>query len=265
MIKMAKKPKIKDLLNEVKFKYVGLYNEVMMPEVDEIKELVIKGINNEVGKIYDLLDMMDINNYEELFADYEKICNSLAECKLDDIACDLFDDISILDKKRDALLLAFGDELYEVGANALKNYKIYIPQEKAQTTYKQVQFTFTQEFKRYWRMTMKDLVNEVNESFLLAQSLMLQEVRKLDSLHNKQQLNDTNVVELPTVNKVEYHKITDRKELMELAKNNGFELVRVCGSHHIYRDTNGKITVIPLHTTDIGKGLSHNIQKQILS
>lgn len=262
---MSKKPKAKDLLNEVKQDFVKRYNEIMVIEVDETKDLMVKGINNQVGKIYDLLDRIDITNYEEIFSDYENICESIAECDFNVLMCELFDDISLLNKKRDVLVNELSIALDSVAIKA-HQLGVYIPLEKVQTSYKQVQHTFIQEFKRYWRMSAVDLVEQVNESFLLAQSLMLQEVRKLDSLNSKQQqLDDTNVVELPIVNKVEYRKITDRKELMKLAQDNGYELVRICGSHHIFKDADGKVVVIPLHSTDIQKGLSHAIQKQVLN
>ena len=60
-----------------------------------------------------------------------------------------------------------------------------------------------------------------------------------------------------------YVKITDRHELEELALANGFRLKRVNGSHHIYENGEGRVTVIPMHNIDIQKGLSHAIQKQI--
>ena len=62
-----------------------------------------------------------------------------------------------------------------------------------------------------------------------------------------------------------YAKITDRHELEELALANGFRLKRITGSHHVYENAEGKVTVIPMHSTDIGLGLSHAIQKQILA
>ena len=61
-----------------------------------------------------------------------------------------------------------------------------------------------------------------------------------------------------------YAKITDRHELEELALANGFRLKRVTGSHHVYENAEGRVTVIPMHNIDIQKGLSHAIQKQIL-
>lgn len=62
-----------------------------------------------------------------------------------------------------------------------------------------------------------------------------------------------------------YTKIIDRHELEELALANGFRLKRITGSHHVYENAEGKVTVIPMHSTDIGLGLSHAIQKQILA
>lgn len=59
-------------------------------------------------------------------------------------------------------------------------------------------------------------------------------------------------------------KITDRKQLQQMARNNGFEFKSQCGSHRKYENSNGDIVVIPMHSYDIGKGLSHKIQKQIL-
>ncbi len=66
------------------------------------------------------------------------------------------------------------------------------------------------------------------------------------------------------VNEWEKRKITDRTELEEMAIANGFKLKRINGSHHIYENAEGKVTVIPFHSTDIGIGLSCAIQKQIL-
>ena len=62
-----------------------------------------------------------------------------------------------------------------------------------------------------------------------------------------------------------YVKITDRHELEELALANGFRLKRINGSHHIYENEDGRVTVIPMHSYDIGLGLSRAIQKQILA
>ena len=93
----------------------------------------------------------------------------------------------------------------------------------------------------------------------------------LDSI-NFYRDNYTVDVDAPKIEDIEveieregYEKITDRHELEELALANGFRLKRITGSHHVYENAEGKVTVIPMHSTDIGLGLSHAIQKQILA
>ena len=46
------------------------------------------------------------------------------------------------------------------------------------------------------------------------------------------------------------------KELIKILKSQGFEVVRIKGSHHILKNSSGKVTVIPLHSNEIiGPGL----------
>ena len=46
------------------------------------------------------------------------------------------------------------------------------------------------------------------------------------------------------------------KELIKILRSYGFEVVRVKGSHHILKNSGGKVTVIPVHSNEIiGQGL----------
>lgn len=46
------------------------------------------------------------------------------------------------------------------------------------------------------------------------------------------------------------------KELIKILKIQGFEVVRIKGSHHILKNSEGKVTVIPVHRNEvIGLGL----------
>lgn len=46
------------------------------------------------------------------------------------------------------------------------------------------------------------------------------------------------------------------KELVAALKKGGFEVVRVKGSHHFLRHTDGRTTVVPVHSGEtIGPGL----------
>jgi predicted RNA binding protein YcfA (HicA-like mRNA interferase family) len=53
------------------------------------------------------------------------------------------------------------------------------------------------------------------------------------------------------------------KEIAAILVDNGFELIRVKGSHYVYVNReNGKRTVIPMHNKDLKKGTLHGILKQ---
>lgn len=52
------------------------------------------------------------------------------------------------------------------------------------------------------------------------------------------------------------------KRLIRLLAEFGFEVVRIRGSHHFLRDSDGRTTVVPVHRNeDIGKGLLRKILK----
>ena len=51
------------------------------------------------------------------------------------------------------------------------------------------------------------------------------------------------------------------KALLKQLKKNGWNLVRVNGSHHILQK-NGKTIVLPIHGKDIPTGLLHTILKE---
>lgn len=51
------------------------------------------------------------------------------------------------------------------------------------------------------------------------------------------------------------------RELVHILKQDGWEIVRVKGSHYVMRKGN-QTEVIPVHNTDIPKGLLHSILKR---
>ena len=54
----------------------------------------------------------------------------------------------------------------------------------------------------------------------------------------------------------------DGRKLIKIIKKFGFEIVRVKGSHHFLKHSDGRATVIPVHGKEsIGIGLFHKILK----
>ncbi len=50
------------------------------------------------------------------------------------------------------------------------------------------------------------------------------------------------------------------KELIKILNGFGFEIIRIKGSHHFIRHSDGRSTVVPIHGKEtIGAGLFHKI------
>ena len=252
------KPKAKDLLSNLQKECVGIYGELVMQYVDDAKEVVVHGMSRKIDRIVGLIDLLensvDSKYVESIFDEYTEICESIESVDLAVLFADIFDDLAEFDfdAKRNAVFDYFVNTVQTIP---------FLTLQKVQIAYKQLQYTCNEEFKRYWRMAIKQLVDDVNEKFLYTQSLMLQQLQRIQVVEHEVEV----VSEEEDVTVVKYKKITDRKELEQLARNNGFELKRQTGSHRIYENENGKVTVIADHTYDIGKGMSHKIQKQILN
>ena len=54
----------------------------------------------------------------------------------------------------------------------------------------------------------------------------------------------------------------DGRKLIKILRKTGFEVIRIKGSHHFLRHSDGRATVIPVHAKEnIGIGLFHKILK----
>lgn len=252
------KPKAKDLLSNLQKECVGIYGELVMQYVDDAKEVVVRGMNRKIDRIVGLIDLLkdnvDSKYVDSIFDEYVEICESIESVDLAVLFGNIFDDLAEFDfdAKRNAVFNYFVDTVQTIP---------FLTLQKVQIAYKQLQYTCNEEFKRYWRMSIKQLVDDVNEQFLYTQSLMLKQLQRIQIVEHEVEV----VSEEEDVTVVKYKKITDREQLQQLARNNGFEFKSQKGSHRKYEDANGKVVVVPIHSCDIGKGLSHEIQKQILN
>ena len=252
------KPKAKDLLSNLQKECVGIYGELVMQYVDEAKEVVVHGMSRKIDRIVELIDLLEDNvdskYVDSIFDTYVGVCEIIENIDLAVLFADIFDDLADdFDDKRNAVFDYFVNTVQTIP---------FLTLQKVQIAYKQLQFTCNEEFKRYWRMSIKQLVDDVNEQFLYVQSLMLQKLQSIKVVVQEHEVEVVSQEEDVTV--VKYKKITNREQLQQLARNNGYEFKSQKGSHRKYEDANGKVVVVPIHSCNIGKGLSHEIQKQIL-
>ena len=57
--------------------------------------------------------------------------------------------------------------------------------------------------------------------------------------------------------------IITSKDMVKILKKLGFEEIRQRGSYKIFRHKNGRITVVPFHGEDLGRGLIRKILNDI--
>lgn len=53
----------------------------------------------------------------------------------------------------------------------------------------------------------------------------------------------------------------DSAELIKRLEEAGYELIRVRGSHHVFKHPDGRTEVVPHPRKDLGKGLANKIMK----
>ena len=57
----------------------------------------------------------------------------------------------------------------------------------------------------------------------------------------------------------------NRKQLFDMAKQEGYTLKRCKGSHYIYENEEGMILVIPFHSHEVTTGMIRRVERDIES
>ena len=57
----------------------------------------------------------------------------------------------------------------------------------------------------------------------------------------------------------------NRKQLFDMAKQEGYTLKRTKGSHYIYENEEGMILVIPFHSHEVTTGMIRRVERDIES
>ena len=132
-----------------------------------------------------------------------------------------------------------------------------IPQRRGQMEINKAYHSFLSKTTRFANMTLNELANELrNEIMYHVESV-------LDYMESDKIIYDEDEQEENNQQKSSLVKMTELRQVIDYVEGRGYEKVRSTGSHHIYRNEEGKTTVIPIHGKDFHKGLAYNIQKQV--
>ena len=237
--------KVNEQIEEVILLKTDLFRENVM----KYYQPILKDIENRVVEIYK----------------YPKMEFSKFEQKGDELAEIIYPLITELD-----------DKIYQLTKEVLKNKELShqtkeiidneliapliqmrIPQRRGQMEINKAYHSFLSKTTRFANMTLNELANE------LRCEIMYHVESVLDYMESDRIIYDEDEQEENNQQKSSLVKMTELRQVIDYVEGRGYEKVRSTGSHHIYRNEEGKTTVIPIHGKDFHKGLAYNIQKQV--
>jgi predicted RNA binding protein YcfA (HicA-like mRNA interferase family) len=234
----------------------------------EVETLVLKNIEDFNASAYEfytpiLNDMQNIVNevyshayiQEDMFEVYAqrliRYSVPLRPENRDDILLQLTE---IALKNNRQILVKILDKLFD------QLCELPIQQHRFKLEYKKLQNTAVAIQTRFFNMNYAELNKELNaiveyyHDSLIAYANTTRVIQKIEEIE---------VVDLEVANNNRLIKITELHDIIEFVESYGYKKVRQCGSHAIYKNNGGNITVIPVHDKTISKELAYGIQKQI--
>ena len=145
----------------------------------------------------------------------------------------------------------------------LKNLaSIGVDRNRASIEIQKANYRFTRNLKRFHDMKIQEVEQELVAVVMFGQECLLAYGRKcVDGFYDEDE--DIEVVDYETSN--QYIKMTSFDQVVDWIESQGYKLVRVAGSHHIYKKGSHSVPV-PLHKgKDFNKFLAYQIQKEVYS
>ena len=232
---------------------------------DECLELALENVKPMEKAVNILYDYIEENNFEAMSSDSFAIVANAFNSRVDYICSkELQSSIKkkIVDKLFSTIVKREAEQLMDKYAEAMSS--IPMSQDRLSKEIYKVEYSIRVRASKMMNIVLGDVFT-VFESY--AQTLCL----AMNEFMNKYVVDEdeeiVEIVEEMETKEDEVHimRITDRKELIELAQNNGYVFKSQRGSHMKFEDSNGKVVIVPIHGNDCGIGLSQAIQKQIFN
>ena len=259
---------INKMINKVNKDYMAkiesLSLEVGDELFDECLELALENVKPMEKAVNILYDYIEENNFEAMSSDSFAIVANAFNSRVDYICSkELQSSIKkkIVDKLFSTIVKREAEQLMDKYAEAMSS--IPMSQDRLSKEIYKIEYSIRVRALKMMNIVLGDVFT-VFESY--AQTLCL----AMNEFMNKYVVDeDEEIVEIeeiePREDEVHIMRITDRKELIELAQDNGYVFKSQRGSHMKFENEDGKVVIVPIHSNDCGIGLSHVIQKQIFN
>ena len=241
-------------------------------ECNKIQREIKKTVEERLVKCLDNLEIEVEKINQQFFGELDTMINRLFEYTEEER--DIAYEVHLIVKKmneetsqyKDIVMKTAEDSIRGVaqGFNAITYDRLVaylvmlgIDEHRIQLEYKRLSHSVTKMFTRFVNMNMKEIEVAYDNKIRHYRDMLLIIEDRLEEVE----------VEIETEVEVEVKKekvlrITNRRELEELVEAQGFEFQRQSGSHKVYANEFGNITVIPNHGKTVSTGVAYSVQKQ---
>lgn len=233
--------------------------ELILQDCESIGDMYFKQYQQAIDGIQQLIDelythiKMDDKQYEEYVYKFVDIVEEVRGTNRIKFINNILDTVNREHNAR-YMDLIFNFLVKKLANTGVDRNRVSIEIQKAN-------YRFTKNLKRFHDMKIKEVDQELIAVVMFGQECLLAYGRKcVDGYYDEEQQIE---VDLEVVDNNKLIKITELDEIIEFVESYGYKKVRQCGSHAIYKNNGGNITVIPVHDKTINKELAYGVQKQI--
>ena len=244
-------------INKIEKKVSKQIDEMTMRNVEELNHKIYEYFTPYSEQIQELIIEVYGHPYMtvEQFENYTQKINELLEPFKQD--------------NRDELLVQFSEEvvrknktmLVESINEMLNEFQtLGISYHRAILEHKKVFNSAVSRMQRYLNLNYYEVCGDLKEICRFCIDSML-DYNKTRVIIDEEEIEEIEIEFEVTNNRL--FRTDNVYDIIELAISNGFREERQCGSHKIFKHSNGQIVVIPVHGKAINVSLAFGIQKQI--
>ena len=245
-------------INRISKRVAGQIDEMILRNLDELNDKIYEFYTPYAEEIQEVVMQVYSHPYmtTDQFNPYFDRFNELLEPfkQRDDILLGFSEEVIVKNK---TMLHEAIDEMFAELAEIGVTYKRAIMERKKMFN------TACSRMQRFLNENYHEICGELVAICNFCITSMMDYAESPRLINDEDEMVDVVEIETEVVSNNRLIRTDNVYDIIELAESNGFREERQCGSHKIFKHSNGQILVIPFHGKVINVGLSYGIQKQI--
>lgn len=225
-----------------------LYFELYQPKMNRVSEII--------EEIYEI-PRMSTEEYDVYFYEYSNIITEAQaenrQIMMNEISKQVFDE-----RSKEAIDYMIDFLVRELARIGVDRNRCSIEVQKAH-------YRYVRNVKRFHTLKLQEIDDEFINVMLFGQVSLLDYGRRcVDGFFDDEEEEEIEIEVIDYEESNQYIKMTSFDEVTDWLESQGYNLVRIVGSHHIYKNGSHSVPV-PLHKgKDFNKFLAYTIQKEVL-